>query len=155
MLKRHLEFAKSKSGHLPSSPPSSLPLLDFERHSQDWLFEGEFRSHSPKTIETHRIFVKNLLWFLKRNELARCGKQELKAFFVDLGKPTPEGRWDIPRLTQPRLTQPLRPVNIKDYHHNIKIMFRWFVSEGFMEESPMETLPPPLVRASQIQPRQA
>lgn len=143
MLKRHLESVVSAC---PSKQPF-LTLAELERFSQDWLFEGEFRSHSPNTTQTRRIFVKNLLWFLNRQEYTVCGKQELKAFFVYLGKPTPEGRWNVPRLTQP-----LRPVSIKDYFVTYRVMFRWFVAEGFMEASPMDALPRPIARDSQIQP---
>ncbi|HVF10817.1 MAG TPA: tyrosine-type recombinase/integrase, partial [Abditibacteriaceae bacterium] len=143
MFKRHPEFGKSVEGQ----KPASLSIPDLERCAQDWLFEGEFRSHSHKTIDNRRMFVKNLLRFLKQNEFGSCGKQELKAFFIYLSKPEPEGRWGIPRLTQP-----LRPVSIKDYFTNLKIMFRWCVTEGLIESSPMESLPPPMVRDSHIQP---
>jgi site-specific recombinase XerD len=146
MLERHLDSANSKNGKIANSA-AFVGVAELELHIQDWLFEGEFRSHSVKTTETRRIFTKNLLWFLKQQGYTTCDRQELKAFFVYLGKPAPEGRWD-----NRQFTKPLRPVSIKDYFVNIQIMFRWCVSEGLIEASPMETLAPPIVQAGQIQP---
>jgi site-specific recombinase XerD len=143
MVNRPLK--KSRQNH--ECKLSFLSLEDLERFSQDWLFDGEFRAHSPRTTETRRIFVQNLLRFLTQEGCSTCGKQELKAFFVFLGRPTPEGRWGIPRLTQP-----LKPITIKDYFVNLRVMFRWFEMEGFIEASPMEALPIPAVRDSHIQP---
>jgi len=158
MLKRHVDKVKSAN----AKNPSSLSVSDLERYTQDWLFDGEFHSHSPKTTQTRRIFVKNLLWFLTqyvhstcgKQELkgieaispasllasllaySTCGKQELKAFFIYLSQPQPQGRWGSLRFTQPS-----RPVSIKDYFMNFRIMFRWFLSEGLSEASPMDALP--------------
>lgn len=143
MFERHLESVKSGG---PTKPPP-ISIADLERYAADWLFEGEFRSHSPMTTATRRGFVKNLIWFLNQKGFTTCGKQELKLFFIYLSQPQPQGRWGVKRLTQP-----LRPVSIKDYFVNFKVMFRWFVTEGFIESSPMDGLPTPLARAPQIQP---
>ena len=89
LLNRHLDSAKPAD----ANKLSFLSREDLERCSQAWLFEGEFRAHSPKTTETRRLFAKNLLWFLEQNGYPSCDKHELKAFFVYLGKPTPEGRY--------------------------------------------------------------
>lgn len=143
MLNRPLKFPKK----IDECKLSSLSLEDLERCAQDWLFDGEFRAHWPKTTEARRMFVQNLLRFLKQEGHTTWGKQELKTFFVFLGKPTPEGRWGIPRLTQP-----LKPVSIKDYFVNLRVMFRWFEMKGLIEASPTDTLPMPQVRVSQVQP---
>lgn len=143
MHKRQLELANSPN----NQNTACLNLSDLERYRQDWLLEGEFRAHSPKTLEGRRIFSKNLVWFLKAHDHEVCGKREIKAFFVFLSQPQPQGRWGSLRFTAP-----LRPVSIKDYFVNLRVMFRWFISEGFIESSPFDTLAPPIARESHIQP---
>ena len=126
-----------------------LTLEDLARYSQDWILEGQFRLHSPHTVATRRIFIKNLLWFLKQQRHERCGTPELKRFFAYLSTGHTElgGRWG-----NAQLTKPLRPVSIKDYFGNFRSMFKWFVDEGYLDISPVDAIPAPKVRASQIQP---
>ena len=143
MLKRHLDYQKNREG----KTTTCISLSDLERFAQDWIFEGEFRAHSHHTLETRRVFTKNLLWFLKHNGFDSCGKRELKLFFVYLSKEQPDGRWG-----NPRRTAPLRPISVKDYFVTLRAMFRWFVEEGLLESSIIGELPTPVVRSSQIQP---
>jgi site-specific recombinase XerD len=56
------------------------------------------------------------------------------------------------RFGNPQLKKPLRPISIKDYYVNFYSLFKWIVSEGYLEESPLDNLPVPKVQASQIQP---
>jgi integrase/recombinase XerD len=86
---------------------------------------------------------------LEQRNCTHCGTPELKQFLTYLsnGHTEPGGRWG-----NPQLTSPMRPVSIKDYSGNLRSMFKWFVTEGYLEASPMESIPVPTVRANQIQP---
>ena len=143
MRKRQLEYEKKNE----RQTTACIAIADLEKFAQEWIFEGEFRSHSPKTIEARQIFSKNLLWFLKQNGFESCGKRELKLFFVYLAKPQPEGRWG-----NPHRTAALRPVSVKDYFVTLRAMFRWLVAEGLIPTSIIDELPTPTARPSQIQP---
>ena len=138
MSKRHLELTSSTVAHdsdFPNAAPFSPAVLDQSRHPQsrptlsrhdlshfanDWLLDGQFRLHSPNTVATRRVFIKNLLWFLERRGFVHCGVTELKHFFIYLsnGHEEPGGRWG-----NPHLKKPLRPISVKDYFVNFASMF--------------------------------
>ena len=152
MPTRQLDLTVSQTVLYPAEVPFSTPNLstaELSRLANDWLLDGQFRLHSPNTVATRRIFIKNLLWFLQRRGFASCGKSELKQFFVYLsnGHEEPDGRWG-----NSQLKKPLRPISVKDYFVNLASMFDWLVREGDLAVSPLQGLPLPKVRASQIQP---
>lgn len=148
MRTRQLDLTVSKTGFLTDTA-ASLAVPDLSRLANDWLLDGQFRLHSPCTIATRRVFIKNLLWFLKKHNFQQCGSIELKQFFVYLsnGHEEPGGRWG-----NPQLKKPLRPISVKDYFVNFACLFDWIVSEGYLETSPLQKMPVPKVCASQIQP---
>ena len=74
-----LNFAFSKTSETPLH--AGLSTLDLERLAQDYLLDCDYRLQSPRTIETRRIFIQNLLWFLKKRDFVRCGTAELRQFF--------------------------------------------------------------------------
>ncbi len=147
-MKRQLDLTSSstRSSHVPGL---SLARQELSRLADDWLLDGQFRLHSSHTVATRRIFIKNLLWFLEHRGHGQCGPTELKHFFVyrSSGHQEAEGRWG-----NPRLEKPLRSISVKDYFVNLAFMFDWIVSEGYLDASPLQGLPIPKVRASQIQP---
>ena len=138
MLKRHLEltsFTVAPDSDFPDAvpfPPAvsdqfhrdksrlGLSRHDLSHFASDWLLDGQFRLHSPNTIATRRVFIKNLLWFLERRRFEYCGVTELKHFFIYLsnGHEKSGGRWD-----NPQLKKPLRPISVKDYFVNFASMF--------------------------------
>jgi site-specific recombinase XerD len=148
MRTRQLELTGSKTG-FSTDTAVSLSVPDLSRLANDWLLDGQFRLHSPNTVATRRVFIKNLLWFLKERNCRQCGPTEMKQFFVYLsnGHEEPGGRWG-----NPQLKKALRPISVKDYFVNFASLFDWIVSEGYLEASPLQKLPIPKVRASQIQP---
>ena len=168
MSKRHLELTSSavapdsdfpNSAPLPQSTciPSHLDKSrqgisrgDLSQFANDWLLDGQFRLHSPNTVATRRVFIKNLLWFLERRGFGHCGATELKHFFVYLsnGHEEPGGRWG-----NPQLKKPLRPISVKDYFVNFASMFDWFVAEDLIEISPMkESVPRPAFGSARTRP---
>ena len=148
MSTRQLELTSSKNG-FSAKTAVSLSVPDLSHLANDWLLDGQFRLHSPSTVATRRVFIKNLLWFLKERNFRQCGTTELKHFFVYLanGHEEPGGRWG-----NPQLKKALRPISVKDYFVNFASLFDWIVGEGYLEASPLQGLPIPKVRASQIQP---
>ena len=81
MSTRQLELTSSKNGFSAKSAVS-LSVPDLSHLASDWLLDGQFRLHSPSTVATRRVFIKNLLWFLKERNFRQCGTTELKHFFV-------------------------------------------------------------------------
>ncbi len=63
------------------SAPSSIPTEALEKAYDEWLLECEYRFHSPRTLETRRVLLKNLVWFLNHRRFISCDTRELKQFF--------------------------------------------------------------------------
>ncbi len=59
------------TGALPPAP--ALPVAALARHIEDWLYDCQFRQHSPRTIGFRRHFGDKLLWLLHRDGCTRCG----------------------------------------------------------------------------------
>lgn len=146
------QFSSSESSRsTPNSCKSNsrIAVDELKYYAEDWVADGEYRLHSPRTIEARRNFARNLLWFLNHRGCEYCGTTELRQFFVYLlnGHEEPEGRWG-----RAWLNKPVRPITLKDYYINLKIMFDWLVAEGTVESSPMDKVSRPIVRAEQVQP---
>lgn len=138
----------------PAHPPrpdasASLSTVDLERYANDYLRDCDYRMQSPRTIETRRIFIQNLIWFLRKRDFPSCGTGELRQFFSYLqhGHSEPGGRWG-----RAYLNKPLRPISIKDYYINLRCLFKWLVEDETLQVSPLDKIPKPKVRAEQVQP---
>jgi len=132
---------------------TSLDTADVERYSQEFLLNCKYQQLSATTIEVRRIFLKNLIWFLKHRGFTECATSpQLREFFLYLrtGHEEPCGRWG-----NPNLRKPLRPVSVKDYYICLKIFFDWMVSEGLVETSPLERIERPQAREEVKQPLSA
>ena len=147
MTETALNFTTSKAPI--SSTGSSLFTVELERYSQDYLRDCDYRMQSPRTIETRRIFIQNLLWFLKHRSYETCSTAELRQFFSYLqhGHEEEGGRWG-----KANLIKPLRPISIKDYYINLRCLFNWLVEDETLQVSPLDKIPKPKVRAEQVQP---
>lgn len=126
-----------------------ISVSELERQAEGWLLAGDIDQHSPATLTIRRDLIHKLVWFLRYKEFDGCGVMELRHFFAYIthGHKEPGGRWG-----NPRLTNPVRPRTVHTYHGHLRTMFRWLVSEGVLEASPMERIPVPTSRADQIQP---
>lgn len=126
-----------------------LSLSELQNHAQDWLLDGDLRQLSPATLSTRRLFVDKLLWFLRQEGFDSCGTPELRRFFGYLsnGHETENGRWD-----NAQLKKKARPSTIATYYRHLRSMFRFFLQEGWIDASPLETITPPVVRSDQVQP---
>ncbi|MDQ3815944.1 MAG: tyrosine-type recombinase/integrase [Armatimonadota bacterium] len=109
----------------------------------DWVLEGELQQLSPKTLFQRRLAFEKLFWFMEREGFKTIGVPEFKAFFLHLttGHTEPGGRFG-----NPKLTQPLRPISLKDWHTVFSAWFRWLQAEGYLESNLMERIPKPQVR---------
>jgi len=79
--------------------------------SQEWLLDCEYRFHSPRTLKTRRIFLKNLHWFLRHRGYESYSTPELREFFYYLM----HGHEDGGRWGHKHLNKPVRPNTVKDY----------------------------------------
>lgn len=128
-------------------PIPTLPVEALARHIEDWLYDCQFRQYSPRTIEFWRHFGDKLLWLLRRESHARCGVTELRAFLAHVanGHQEPGGRWG-----NPQMTQPARSATIHRYYRELRTLFHWMVSEGFLPASPVERIAPPKLKSEQV-----
>lgn len=128
---------------------SGISALDLRRYGDGWIMAGEIQQHSDRTVGNRRQILKSLHWFLQRAEFEYCGVMELRGFFLYLTKGHRErgGRWG-----NPKMTEPVSPRTVKDYHSTLRTLFRWIVEEGGLEKSPMDRIPVPIHRDDQIEP---
>src|SRR5579859_7004992 len=132
--------------HLPprsATLDASISLADLARYTDGWLLACEIAQHSSRTIGNRKEIVNHLLWFLRQREYASCGTMELRQFlaYVTNGHKEQGGRWG-----NPQQTRPVRPRTVKDYHNHLRTLFRWIVTEGGLDASPMERIPAPTAR---------
>lgn len=152
MQKQPLHFRSSstvKSTSKDNSPNDTLALADLENAAREWLFDCQYRQHSPRTIVARRIYLDKLIWFLKTHNYDQCGVPELRRFFAYLtsGHEQEGGRWG-----NSLRSKPVRPSTVATYHSHIRAFFNWLVGENFLDSSPMERIAPPISRSDQVQP---
>jgi hypothetical protein len=108
-------------------PGADLSVEALARFAAGWLLSGEISQHSQRTISNRCSIVDNLLWFLRKRRYETCGVSELRDFlaYVTNGHKEPGGRWG-----NPKLTRPVKPGTVKDYHAHLRTLFAWIVGEG-------------------------
>lgn len=128
---------------------ATISTADLEYHARNWLFECDFRGLSKTTLAIRRFVVDKLLWFLRSRELPRCGKSELQQFlsYVRNGHEDEQGRWG-----NAQMRRAVRPATTATYFTILRTLFRFLVTEGAIETSPLETMARPVARPDQIQP---
>lgn len=126
-----------------SVAPSNLSVDNFAVLLNEYIQECELRLYSARTIESRRLFIGNLLWFLQHKDFRECGVSELRQFFHYLinGHTEPGGRFG-----HKHLNRPVRPVTVKDYYNCIRPFFDWLVTRRVLAENPFEWIPTPHVR---------
>lgn len=131
------------------NPENSISVSELALRAPDWILDSKIRSLSPTTIEGRRLFVEKLLWFLRNHDFDVCGLDELRRFFVYLADAhnSETGRWG-----NPRLRAPLRPITIRTFHTQCRVLFNWLVDEGVIDESPLKRIKAPRALADQIRP---
>ncbi len=124
-------------------PLDSISVVALKRFTEDYLGECELRLQSPRTVETRRVFIRNLLWFLHKRTYSTCGTAELRQFFHYLmhGHTEPGGRFG-----QAHLIRPVRPITLKDYYISLRSFFDWLKTKGILTETPFAAIPKPQVR---------
>jgi hypothetical protein len=127
---------------------SVLSLAEIERNAEGWLLDGEIRQHSDTTLANRRLILDKLLWFLRERSYPTCGLLELRQFLAYISRGNDQGgRWGNARVTSAAL-----PSTVQTYHRHLRTFFRWLISEGILEASPMESITTPVARPDQVQP---
>lgn len=131
------------------SSASEIEVDRLERLAADYLLDCDYRLHSPRPVDTRRVFIRNLVWFLRHRGYGACDTSELRQFFVYLRRGHEEGagHWG-----NPQWNKPARPVTIKDYYVNLRCLFNWLVADGALEVSPLDAIPKPSAPVEQVQP---
>ena len=127
----------------------TIAVSRLERYITGWLLSGDIAQHTERTIDNRRRLMDQLIWFLRHRSFDDCGVLELRQFFAYLshGHEEPGGRWG-----NPTCRKPLRPASIHTYHGHIRTLFGWIVNEGGLASSPMDRIPPPVLRRDQLIP---
>jgi len=138
-----------KNSAAPKEPKDAVPAQEFPMYVEDWLSDCQYRQHSKTTIATRRIMMDKVAWFLAQKKFESIGYREIKQFFSYLANShtLPEGRWN-----NPKMNRPVRPRTVKDYYGQMRTFFRWAVTEGILDTSPIDRLAPPVAREDQVQP---
>ncbi|MBV9864337.1 MAG: tyrosine-type recombinase/integrase [Abitibacteriaceae bacterium] len=148
MEKTQPAFQKIKAGE--SSPSGAqIKLEDLNRLAQEWLLDGDFRQHSPRTLEFRRDFARKLLWFLTQRNSEVCGVAELRLLLAHIANGHKDGcgRWG-----NPRNRYPVRSATLHRYYRELRTLFNWIVQEGTLATSPLDCIATPLLRSEQVQP---
>lgn len=132
----------------PTSEPP-LSIKDIEGYGQQWLYDCQFRQHSPRTTEFRQHVINKLVWYLNQQGRTTCQPADIRAFlaYVTTGHQELGGRWG-----NPSLTKPVRPATIHRYFRELRTLFRWMVEEGVLIQSPLDSLRAPKVPQDQIKP---
>ncbi len=119
------------------------------RLADNWFMAGEINRHSERTTQARRELLKKLSWFLAHKSLDVCDIAALRAFLhhATNGHKEEGGRWG-----NPRMTKPTTPGTVKTYHRILRAFFNHLVTEGELDASPMERIPPPIDRPDQVVP---
>ncbi len=121
----------------------SVAVSELRSFIEEYLYDGELRLQSSRTLETRRVFLKNLLWFLDHNEYSMCGLSELRQFFHYLG----HGHEDADgRFGNPNLKRAARPVTVLDYYVCLRSLFDWLVAQKIIDQTPFTRIAKPQVR---------
>ena len=83
--------------------PDSVSVADLETFVDQWLFDGEGRHLSPRTLDFRRDLTQKLLWWLKREGHSVFGPDQVRGFlaYINTGHKEDGGRWGNPRMTRP------------------------------------------------------
>lgn len=132
----------------PASPPT-LTLQEVERWADDYHEEIRFRTQSKNTVQAYRSATTKLVWFLRQEEAAVCGRSELRRFFtyVANGHESPGGRWG-----NERQQKPTKPHTAHTYFERLRGFFNYLVEQRVLEASPLADLKAPVYRPDQVQP---
>lgn len=135
----------------------ALPVCELDLRARDWVLEGEYKTHSKRTLVLRTWVCGRLQWFCDERELKQIGARELKAFFgyLNHGHEEGNGRWNKAN-GQPgaeKHARELSPATVRDtYYAHLRAFFAWMVQESVLEESPFERLQPPKCNEDQIEP---
>lgn len=126
-----------------SHQDDSVALADLPYLIEAYLCECDLLFQSPRTLEMRRLFLRNLLWFLRRRGYGQCGTTELRHFFHYLlhGHEESGGRFG-----HPHLKRPVRPITLKDYYIGLRSFFSWLVQTDNIVSTPFTRIPKPQVR---------
>ncbi|HEY0075113.1 MAG TPA: tyrosine-type recombinase/integrase [Abditibacteriaceae bacterium] len=138
-----------KAGEATSRAALFVSVPDLKHHLQDWLYDCQFRQHSPRTTEFRQHTGEKLIWFLERQKCDRCSVVELRQFlaYVANGHLEAGGRWG-----NPNMKRPVRPATLHRYYRELRTLFSWMVTEDIIPASPVDWISPPKIPSEQIQP---
>src|SRR5437764_13882729 len=102
---------------------NTISTRQLERHAKGWLFDSEYRQHSPRTLEARRFLVEKLVWWLRQEEREGCGAGEIRGFLAYIGRAHPSGRWG-----NARQTKAVRPRTVATHFGNLRTLSRWLMA---------------------------
>jgi len=104
----------------------------------EWVWHCRIEQRSEQTCRNYRRYTNRFLRWLEQNNRKKCGSAELMAY---LGSMRNEKDAD----------SPLRPMTAVLHHGILHNFFAWMVRYGYLDISPMESVPKPRASRDQLQ----
>lgn len=126
----------------------AIAVADLARRIPEFLYECEYRGHSPRTLTEERSVLEKFLRHLQESQVQQCDGGTIRQYLTHVaqGGLQREGRWS---QNAPR---PVRPRTVRNHWSYLRTFFNWLQEEDPSFVSPFERIKPPIVRSDQIRP---
>lgn len=124
------------------SVPSGVPLAQLRSLLESYLLDGSYQLKSTRYLQDQRKLVENrLLPYLESINATHCGKGEIRGFLIYTRAGGNHGG-----------TSKCSEATVANYFRSLRAFWSWIVTEGVLDSSPFEGMPPPKVPKKLIQP---
>lgn len=140
MQKRPPGFQKPQRLNSRNSPGSdgAITVLELARRIPEFIYECEYRGHSPRTLEEERAVLHKALRFFQESGFEYCGGSEIRQYLklVAEGGLQRGGRWG-----NQTAQRPVRPRAVRNHWGYLRTFFNWLQEEDPNFASPFWSAP--------------
>ena len=131
-----------------SESAPALPVSALAEMGAAWLLDGEYRQHSPRTLDERRDFPAKLAWLMERDGLAELTPTACRTFLrhVAVGHLEPAGRWASGQRG------PVKPNTVHSYYRRLRTFACWLARNDLVAVNPRARIEPPRVPRVLIEP---
>lgn len=126
----------------------TITVAVLARRIPEFLYECEYRGHSPVTLVEERSVLEKFLRYLQENKVPHCGGVEIRQYLTHVAQGGLQrgGRWGQ------KTAQPVRPRTVRNHWSYLRTFFNWMQEEDPSFNSPFDRIKPPIVRSDHILP---